>query len=127
MISARVFLFVSAIIYIGLGVIMGSSLLFLMKLFDFFIPIAGLQIFRVLMGIYIAFGILFLYGAVSRPHLHMILSVELVLLVGSILGCCYSILIDGYIHWVTGFLLLLHVALFIFCMYFLRKSAPRIQ
>lgn len=121
--GARLFLMFSGIIFIVVGLLLGlSSPMFLNKLFSSVIFFNELHMFRAIMGVYVALGILCIYGFFSTAHTHIILNVELVIVTGLIGGRSYSLLADGYYHWTSVATLLIDIVLFVFCILFLFKA-----
>ncbi|MFD1260064.1 DUF4345 family protein [Entomomonas asaccharolytica] len=124
--AAQIFLAISGIIFIVLGLMVGlPSEGYLSKLFNASINGSELHIFRTLMGIYLALGSLFIYGCFSKSHVHILLNVELVVVTGLIAGLSFSLLVDGYHHWSSVVMLLVDIVLFSFCIFFLFKSLPK--
>lgn len=124
--GAQRFLAVSGIIFIVTGLVMGvSTPLTLNKIFGILVQLNELHIFRAMMGVYVALGLLLVYGFFSKNHVHIVLNVELVVLTGLVIGRSYSLLFDGYYHWLSCFLLVVDVILFVLCMGFLLKVTPK--
>lgn len=119
--GTRCFLLFSGIIFILAGVIMGSTPLCLNEVFSASVQPNELHLYRAIMGVYFALGILYIYGFFSETHVHIILNVEWIIVTGLIGGRSYSLLVDGYYHWTSVAALLIDIILFILCIYFLFK------